>query len=111
MDARNPAARREIAALADLVGAVRLPTGSHQQAAGTRVVMDLLILRRHEPGRDPDATQWERVPLLTLDGRQVPVNEYFAVNPDAVLGRLGTVRTTLTNWSSIRSPARTSPVT
>jgi SAM-dependent methyltransferase len=49
MDARNPAARREIAALADLVGAVRLPSGAHQRAAGTGVVTDLLILRRREP--------------------------------------------------------------
>ena len=55
MDARNPAARREIAALADLVGAVRLPSGAHQRAAGTKVVTDLLIFRRREPGRDPDA--------------------------------------------------------
>ena len=51
MDARNPAARREIAALADLVGAIRLPGGAHQRAAGTGVVTDLLILRRREPGR------------------------------------------------------------
>ena len=29
MDSRNPAARREIANLADLVGAVRLPSGAH----------------------------------------------------------------------------------
>ncbi len=35
MDAHNPAARREIAALADLVGAVRLP-GAPTRAAGTR---------------------------------------------------------------------------
>ena len=34
MDARNPAARREIASLADLVGAIRLPGGAHQRAAG-----------------------------------------------------------------------------
>ena len=46
MDSRNPAARREIAGLADLVGAVRLPSGAHQKAAGTSVVTDLLILRR-----------------------------------------------------------------
>ena len=51
MDARNPAARREIASLADLVGAIRLPGGAHQRAAGTGVVTDLLILRRREPGR------------------------------------------------------------
>ena len=51
MDARNPAARREIASLADLVGAIRLPGGAHQRAAGTNVVTDLLVLRRREPGR------------------------------------------------------------
>ena len=55
MDARNPAARREIASLADLVGAIRLPGGAHQRAAGTSVVTDLLVLRRREPGRQPDA--------------------------------------------------------
>lgn len=44
MDARNPAVRREIAALADLAGAVRLPSGAHQKAAGTGVVTDLLVL-------------------------------------------------------------------
>ena len=36
MDATNPAARREIAAMADLVAAVRLPMSAHQRAAGTR---------------------------------------------------------------------------
>ena len=51
MDARNPAARREIASLADLVGAIRLPGGAHQRAAGTSVITDLLVLRRREPGR------------------------------------------------------------
>lgn len=51
LDARNPAARREMAELADLAGAVRLPSGAHQQAASTTVVTDLLILRRREPAR------------------------------------------------------------
>ena len=55
MDARNPAARREIASLADLVGAIRLPGGAHQRAAGTSVITDILVLRRREPGRPPDA--------------------------------------------------------
>ena len=36
LDARNPAARREMNAMADLVGAVRLPSGAHMRAAGTR---------------------------------------------------------------------------
>ena len=91
LDARNPAARREIAALADLVGAVRLPSGAHQRAAGTKVVTDLLILRRREPGREPDAAMWERAPMIDLDGAQVPVNEYFISHPEHVLGRLSAV--------------------
>ena len=89
MDARNPAARREIASLADLAGALRLPGGAHQRAAGTSVVTDLLILRRREPGRQPDATAWEQARLTDLDGAQVAVNEYFLDHPEAVLGELG----------------------
>ena len=89
MDARNPAARREIAALADLAGALRLPGGAHQRAAGTGVVTDLLILRRREPGRHPDPTAWEQARLTEIDGAQIPVNEYFLDHPEAVLGELG----------------------
>jgi len=89
MDARDPAARREIAALADLIGAIRLPGGAHQRAAGTAVVTDLLVLRRREPGRPPGQTTWEKTQLAELDGAQVPVNEYFLGHPDAVLGQMG----------------------
>ena len=89
MDARNPAARREIASLADLTGAVRLPSGAHQRAAGTAAVTDLLVLRRREPGRQPDSTAWEQARLTELDGAQVPVNEYFLAHPEMVLGQLG----------------------
>jgi N12 class adenine-specific DNA methylase len=91
MDARNPAARREIAALADLIAAVRLPSGAHQQAAGTSVVTDLLILRRREPGRQPDATAWEQARTADLDGIQVEVNEYFLNHPEMVLGEMSAV--------------------
>jgi len=52
MDSTNPAARRELGELADLVFAVRLPEQTHQ-LAGTQVVTDLLVLRRRTPGADP----------------------------------------------------------
>ena len=87
----NPAARREIASLADLLGAIRLPGGAHQRAAGTGVITDLLLLRRREPGRPPDAAAWEQTRYADLDGVQVPVNEYFLDHPDAVLGQMGAV--------------------
>ena len=61
MDAQNPGARREMNALADLVGAIRLPTGAHRRAAGTEVLTDLLIFRRREDGRPPADDLWETV--------------------------------------------------
>lgn len=50
MDAQNPGARREMNLLADLVGAVRLPSGAHRRTAGTEAITDLLIFRRREDG-------------------------------------------------------------
>src|SRR5690606_41788848 len=40
LDARNPAARREMAAIADLVGAIRLPERAFARSSGTDVVVD-----------------------------------------------------------------------
>src|ERR1039457_6341511 len=55
MDARNPAARRETPPPAALVGPAGLPRGAPQRPAGPSGVPALLILRRREPGREPDA--------------------------------------------------------
>ena len=43
MDKVSTTAREHIASMADLVGAVRLPEGSMRAAAGTDVVIDLLV--------------------------------------------------------------------
>ncbi|MBA2717275.1 MAG: helicase [Propionibacteriales bacterium] len=86
LDAQNPAARREINQVADLVGAVRLPTGAHRRAAGTDVITDLLVLRRREPGEPPRSRGWETTRSVELDGGSVRVNEHFLEHPDRVLG-------------------------
>lgn len=88
LDGRNPAARREISELADLVGAVRLPTGAHRRAAGTDVVTDLVILRRRLPGDGPASRLWEQTRTVVVDGAQVTLNAYLAEHPERVLGRL-----------------------
>jgi N12 class adenine-specific DNA methylase len=93
MDATNPAARREMAELADLVTAVRLPSSAHQRAAGTSVVSDLLVLRRRAPGEAAaDATGWETTAAIgdAADEKAVPVNRYFLDHPEEVIGELGT---------------------
>ncbi|MEL5990278.1 helicase [Microbacterium phosphatis] len=89
MDAQNPGARREMAMLADLVGAVRLPAGAHRRTAGTDVVTDLLILRRREDGQPPaDDGLWEMVTPISLDGQAAKINAYFDHHPEHVLGNL-----------------------
>lgn len=92
LDSRNPAARREMAELADLVGAVRLPTGAMQRAAGTQAVMDLLILRRREGAPNLFGTAWASLATVACGGDTdtVTLNEYFSTNPGHLLGRLET---------------------
>ncbi len=91
MDATNPAARREIAAMADLLAAVRLPMSAHQRAAGTQVITDVLVLRRRDPAAGPgDADGWASTVAIGGDAdRQVNVNSYFATRPDRVIGATG----------------------
>ncbi len=54
LNGTNAAARREMNQLAVLVGALRRPTGSHREAAGSDSMADLLIFRRKEPGQESD---------------------------------------------------------
>lgn len=92
MDAANPAARREMYARADLVAAVRLPTGAHRRTAGTDAVTDLLILRRREAAPRRDEPSWVRTLTLDVPNRQggeepTRLNEYWLDHPSHVLGR------------------------
>jgi N12 class adenine-specific DNA methylase/SAM-dependent methyltransferase len=90
LDAVNPAARREMAGLADLAGAIRLPAGAHQRAAGTDAVTDLLLLRRRHPGQQPGGAGWEQSRPMRIGDAEVPINEYFHTHRRHVLGELHT---------------------
>lgn len=93
LDARNPAARREMAALADLVGAVRLPAGAFRASSGTDVVCDIVLLRRRPPDHERAGLAWERAAPIDLGGDDpLLVNELLVERPDLVLGRLTSAR-------------------
>ena len=87
-------ARREMAELADLVGAVRLPSSTFREVAGTDVTTDLLIFRRREeplaPNAEPEWVQTRMVDLIDRDGQSkaIAVNAYFADHPDRVAGQM-----------------------
>ncbi|MDR1736319.1 MAG: hypothetical protein LBR85_05560, partial [Oscillospiraceae bacterium] len=84
MDKKNPEVRRYIAQRADLLGAVRLPNDAFLKNAGTETSMDILFLQKRDSplSIDPD---W--VHLGITDGG-IPVNSYFAENPDMILGTM-----------------------
>ncbi|MFZ2173861.1 MAG: DUF3072 domain-containing protein, partial [Rhodococcus sp. (in: high G+C Gram-positive bacteria)] len=90
-DAQRPKAREEIAALGDLVGALRLPTKAFDRQAGTDVVTDLLIFRRREAGRtvSTETEQWITTSKAELAEGEIKVNDYFLAHPENVLGELG----------------------
>lgn len=84
MDKRNSTVRKYIAQRAELIGAVRLPNNAFLANAGTLVTSDILFLQKRDRLMDiePD---WVHLGQ-TEDG--IPVNSYFAENPDMVLGTM-----------------------
>ena len=89
MDKADATARGHIAGMADLVGAVRLPAGSMKEAAGTEVVVDVLVFQRRPAGASPNGTAWDTLAevLPAEDGEPaLQVNRYFAENAAQVLG-------------------------
>lgn len=88
LDAQNPQARREMAAVADLVGAVRLPNGAHRRSAGTEALTDVVILRRRHEHEQPRDTSWVETSLVDVDGGTARMNRYFLEHPEKVLGEL-----------------------
>ncbi|MEN3308876.1 MAG: hypothetical protein V7603_5078 [Micromonosporaceae bacterium] len=88
MDATNPAARREMQQMGDLVAAVRLPSRAHRRAAGTDALTDLLVLRRREDDREPAPFDWEYTAPVDIDGTTVRLNSFFVEHPHRILGTL-----------------------
>lgn len=86
MDSVSAKARAEIYEMADLVGAVRLPSGAHQSFAGTDAVTDLVVFRRRpqgEPRRD-DAWLTSRVE----GDLSVAINDWWRTHPETVIGEM-----------------------
>ncbi|MGE3818450.1 MAG: DEAD/DEAH box helicase family protein [Isosphaeraceae bacterium] len=87
LDKQNAGLREHLAERADFLGAVRLPSDAFARE-GTRVVTDLVFLRRREEGEparhaDPD---WLGTRPLAVEGAEVPINGYFLNHPEMVLG-------------------------
>ena len=87
LDKQNAALRESLAAKADFLGAIRLPSDAFQRE-GTAVVTDIVFLRKRSAGEpaqhvDPD---WLNVAALAIEGVEIPINGYFLNHPEMVLG-------------------------
>ncbi|WP_225730457.1 MULTISPECIES: helicase-related protein [unclassified Nocardia] len=94
-ESTDTTAREQMAARADLIGALRLPAKAFQRVAGTGVVQDLVIWRVREPGHEPtvDTRLYLQSGMTTVRDqqgyrREVELNKYFLAHPDHILGEL-----------------------
>jgi N12 class adenine-specific DNA methylase len=87
LDKQNGSTREQLAAKADFVGAIRLPSDAFKRQ-GTMVVTDILFLRRRAAFDPPDHAdpEWTTTAPLSIDGIDVSVNRYFLNHPEMVLG-------------------------
>jgi hypothetical protein len=88
LDAAEPGQRRAMTALADLLGAARLPAGALRIFPGCDNPVDLLLLRRRPDDQPRGGARFEESISTSLDGfPAVRLNEYFHYRPADMLGR------------------------
>ncbi|HYH66890.1 MAG TPA: hypothetical protein VD866_19505, partial [Urbifossiella sp.] len=86
LDKQNAAVREYLAAQADFLGAVRLPSDAFKRE-GTAVVTDIVFLRKRSLDEPPrHAGDWLRAEPQAIDGHTVTISRYFLDHPDMVLG-------------------------
>lgn len=69
---------------ADLIGAIRMPSGTFSKNAGTDVTSDIIFLQKRS---EPPVIEPEWVHIGETDAG-LPINQYFSEHPDMVLGEM-----------------------
>lgn len=90
MDKESTAVRRYLAQRAEFLGAIRLPDDTFSRTAGTDVTSDIIFLMRREVPVEEPHDEWIEVVDVPLgpDGRLFPLNAYFSIHPDMVMGHM-----------------------
>ncbi len=91
MDKKDNTIRRELAKKAELVAAYRLPSGAFQEYAGTKVVTDIIILKkRPEKLANAEGINWINSSTYKVNpGEEFYLNDYYNDNKDHIIGTLG----------------------
>ena len=91
MDKQNTGIRRELAKQAELVAAIRLPSGAFKDYAGTDVVTDIIILKKREEklAMVPEDATWVNVAdYTTPSGEDIKLSQYYIDNPQNIIGTI-----------------------
>src|SRR6202021_1430819 len=89
MDREDSTVRRHLADGSILLGAVRLPNTTFKANAGTEVTTDILFLQRRSPETPAHGERWIELRCIETPDGKIEINEYFARNPEMMLGRMG----------------------
>ncbi|MCI0748779.1 MAG: DEAD/DEAH box helicase family protein [Verrucomicrobia subdivision 3 bacterium] len=89
MDKMDSTLRELLSARAEFLGAVRLPNDAFKRNAGTEVTTDIVMLRKLRTGETSTGPSWKEAADFRNDlGETFTINEYFAVRPEMMLGRM-----------------------
>lgn len=83
LDTPNPGARSYLSKHFNFMGAVRLPNTAFKANAGTEVTTDIVWFQKRREGDAKGDQSWLKTGV-ERDG--IPMNGYFAANPDMMLG-------------------------
>ena len=92
MDKTDPRLREWLAERADLLGMVRLPDNTFMKNAGTKVVTDIVILRKKDETPFIGLTNWTNTVTQHMSARNgygtvsMSVNQEYSIHPDWVFG-------------------------
>lgn len=83
LDTPNPQGRSYLSKHFNFMGAVRLPNTAFKANAGTEVTTDIVWFQKRRDGDAEGDMSWLKTGVERND---VPMNGYFAANPDMMLG-------------------------
>ena len=89
LDKENEKVRKYISQRAELIGAIRLPDNTFKKNAGTKVVADIIFLKKRDKITDIE-DDWVQ---LAENEDNIRMNKYFVDHPEMILGKMEMVTT------------------
>lgn len=85
LDKMDSKTRAELAKQGKLIAAYRLPSNVFTRSAGASPVTDLIIMQKSS---DTNGERFVNLGSVTIRGEEFSINEYFANNPQNIIGEL-----------------------